>query len=144
MISCVYLIHYVRNILVVSVGENNDTFFFEFIYILFHSAVKEDVLLKCRLINHYLNALCLYALHNALYRRLAEIITLRFHRKAIYADLFRVHCNYSLGNKILTRSVCGNNRRNYDIRHVIFSAASLKRAVNLSAAGRIFRFNPTK
>ena len=47
------------------------------------------------------------------------------YRKAIYADFFVVHCNYSLGNKILTRSVCGNNCRNYVIRHVVIICKKL-------------------
>ena len=113
------LVQHILNIFVVSVCQNDIANLLELVKITDNTTVEEAVLLHSRLVNNDFNAFCFDPLHNALDRRLTEVITSRLHGQTVHADNFRVLGNDLIGDKVLAGAVRRDDCRDDILRNIV-------------------------
>ena len=83
---------------------------FKFFKVFNYFRIKKIAAAVRRFVDDDPYALRFDALHNALNRRLTEIIAVRFHRQTVHADRLRLFCDYPIGDKIFARLVRFDDR----------------------------------
>ena len=86
-VSRIYLVLHIVQAGIVTVDDDGGRLPLESIEVVHNAAAeKGGAVFEGRFVNYYLCALGLHALHDALYRALAEVVGVALHRQAVHAD----------------------------------------------------------
>ena len=85
-VSCINFVLYISEFIGKTICNNNITVCLESVKIFFNFASKESIISQSWFINDNLCTFGFQALHDTLNRRLAEVIGVGLHSKAVYTD----------------------------------------------------------